>query len=753
MQLPHLRLPPRAPREAPSNGGRPEGQLNGEAPVNGGRGVEDPYAGADMPTVRRAVAVLLAVHTVLAPAFLLLLPSASDLRGWTSAVMACIVAGSALSAVWVASDRPLVTFNRLLAMSFLGILATFALVVVTGHLVPFAILFLVWIGCAAVQPRRGGLGLVALIAAATVAPSLAGAVTGEMSEAVGWAVLFAALGVVLTRYVSQVRRQRIELRSEERDARALAEAANRRVRDLQRVTDATLVHLPVDHMLRELLDRILKCLDLMHGAVLLGDPAAGTLRYAVSQGLGAQAGTGVGDGTVAGLAQRAASARGAVVVNELEPSAPLEERLVAAGVASAAAAPLRVGGDLLGILCVGAVDHEAFDEDDAAFLQLVADRVALAVDRTRMFESQRDIAETLQRSLLAGRLPRIPGARPAVRYFPGGAGLRVGGDWYDVLDLGRGRIGLAIGDVVGRGVRAASLMGKLRTAMQAYALEGHDPAAILERLHGLLEKEPGGPIATVLYLVLDPDAATVEFSNAGHLAPLVREGERGARFLSVAQAPPLGAASFARFELQSAQLDPEATIVLFTDGLVERRGVGLTERLERLRALVEAGPEDPEALCDAALAEMQGREELEDDVALLVVGLEPLPEDGMTLDFPAEPEVLAALRTLVERWLQRIGASPTDIYAIKAATMEACANSIEHAYRPGDAAFRVELGRADDDVTVTVRDFGRWREQRGTDRGRGLLLMDALMDSTEVTRTSQGSTVELRRHIEKVPIP
>ena len=409
--------------------------------------------------------------------------------------------------------------------------------------------------------------------------------------------------------------------------------------------------------------------------------------------------------------------------------------------------PLLVAGDVLGVLYVVTCHRRRFSEDDAAFLQLVADRVALAVERTRMFEGERQIAETLQRSLLADALPSIPDAAMAVRYLPGGAGMEVGGDWYDVLDLRDGRVGLAIGDVVGRGLRAATLMGKLRTTLQAYALEGHSPAGVLERLHHLLEGRAGDAIATVLYLVLDPDEGVAEVANAGHLPPLVRRPDGTAYYVRVPQSPPIGAVPYARFEQRRVEIDPEATLILFTDGLVERRGESISVGLEDLRRSVEAGPTEPEALCEAAIARVQDAGELEDDVALLALKLEPFPDEGFALEFPAEPDALATVRRVVERWLARTPASTSDVFAIKAATIEACANAIEHAYRPGDAAFRVEVANSGGDVSVTVRDSGRWRDPRGTERGRGLGMMDALMDSTDVARSPQGSTVRLRRRV------
>jgi anti-sigma regulatory factor (Ser/Thr protein kinase) len=177
------------------------------------------------------------------------------------------------------------------------------------------------------------------------------------------------------------------------------------------------------------------------------------------------------------------------------------------------------------------------------------------------------------------------------------------------------------------------------------------------------------------------------------------------------------------------------------------RGTSIELRLEELRRTVERGPADPDAMCETVLAAMLGDAERRDDAALLALRLSPLPADGFTLELPAEPEALSAARKALERWLGEAGTSRSDAHAIKVACGEACANAIEHAYRPGDAAFRIEARRLDSDVLIAVRDFGGWREPRGTDRGRGLPLMQALMDSVDVDRSSEGTTVRLRRRV------
>jgi anti-sigma regulatory factor (Ser/Thr protein kinase) len=304
-----------------------------------------------------------------------------------------------------------------------------------------------------------------------------------------------------------------------------------------------------------------------------------------------------------------------------------------------------------------------------------------------------------------------------------------------------------MGDVVGRGVRAAALMGKLRTSLEAYAFDGHSPEDVVERLHSLMERQHRADMATLLYVVIQPDRLSLELTSAGHLPMLVREPGGAAHFVARGTSPPLGALPFVRFQSSRVEIEPGSALILFTDGLVEVRGTSIELRLENLRRIVETGPSDPEALCDLLLSEMLGRDEPQDDVALLVLSVSRLPSQGFALDLPAEPEALSSVRHALDRWLSDAGTSRKDVHAIKVACGEACANAIEHAYRPGDAAFRIEASRADREVLITVRDFGGWREPRGTDRGRGLPMMEALMDSVQVDPSSQGTTVQLRRRL------
>jgi anti-sigma regulatory factor (Ser/Thr protein kinase) len=230
---------------------------------------------------------------------------------------------------------------------------------------------------------------------------------------------------------------------------------------------------------------------------------------------------------------------------------------------------------------------------------------------------------------------------------------------------------------------------------------------------------------------------------------LIRAPDGTARLAGRDPSPPLGALPFVRFDASRVEIEPGSTLILFTDGLVEVRGTSIEVRLEVLRRAVETAPADPEALCDALLIAMLGQEETRDDVALLALSVAPLPAEGFSLELPAEPEALSSARKALDRWLMEAGMSRRDAHAIKVASGEACANAIEHAYRPGDAAFRIEASRRDAEVLIMVRDFGGWRKPRGTDRGRGLPLMKALMDSVRVDPSSEGTMVQLRRRVEE----
>src|SRR5215212_2323645 len=227
---------------------------------------DDPYAGADMPSVRNAVGVLLLLHAALTVAFLPLAPPTTP-AGWIVGVIVVVL--SALGSAWALRAHSGVTFDRLLALAFVGLAAPVALELLSGKSVPYQLLFLVWVGCGAIHTTVRAVAFLATLALAALTPFLLRGVMGDLPEALAWTVLFIAVGLFLNGYVSHVRRQRLELRSGERRAQDLAQAATQRVRDLQWATDATLVHLPLEELLDELLRRIVQAMGQEHGSILL----------------------------------------------------------------------------------------------------------------------------------------------------------------------------------------------------------------------------------------------------------------------------------------------------------------------------------------------------------------------------------------------------------------------------------------------------------------------------------------------------
>ena len=280
--------------------------------------------------------------------------------------------------------------------------------------------------------------------------------------------------------------------------------------------------------------------------------------------------------------------------------------------------PLIAGGALLGVIHVGSFHPRPFDELDTMLLEVAADKIAGAL-QTAMAISERVAAGVLQRSLLPSALPRHPQIEFASRYAPAERG-DVGGDWYDAFQLRSGDVWVMAGDVTGHGLNPAIIMGRLRSAMRAYALLGMSPEDVLRGANRKLQFFEAGAMATVVCGVLSPPFREFRVCSAGHLPPIIAHRGEDARLLSVAQTPPLGVL---------AEIDPLAlrcpvqdgtTIVLYTDGLVERRGELITDGIERLRAVVRC--ERPERLCGEVMDALIGHYVPDDDVALLALQAE-----------------------------------------------------------------------------------------------------------------------------------
>jgi PAS domain S-box-containing protein len=513
----------------------------------------------------------------------------------------------------------------------------------------------------------------------------------------------------------------------EQAARAEAEHVAELVGGLQALVDAALAHRTLDDILRDLVTQVRGVLDADAATIYLADE-----RKQLTVG-------GSAPGDIPGgeeFANTVAESREALLVEDDAG----EEGGALVGV------PLLAEGEVTGVLVASASPPREFSSEDLTLLRLAAERVGLAIAHARVYEREHRIAETLQRSLLPDRLPSLPGFDVAARYLPAAAEAEVGGDWYDVIPIAGGAVGLVMGDVAGKGLAGASMVGRLRSALRAYALEGHGGARVVDQLNRLLWTEAEeSQMATMLYVIVDPAANVVRWVNAGHPAPLMIVGGE-AQFLEGAGSVPLGVLPFPTYKEVSTRMDPGSTLVLYTDGLVERPGEHIDDGMAQLAARVREAADDPDALCDHLLATLVPAGGPMDDVAILVLRNLPVP-DRFSAEFPAKPESLAPIRSMLRRWLSHAGAGELEIAEIITASGEAATNAIEHAGASGGTRFEVSGRRNGSEVEIAIRDQGSWREQRVGDHGRGFDLMRTLMDTVAVEPSPEGTTVSLRRRL------
>ena len=529
----------------------------------------------------------------------------------------------------------------------------------------------------------------------------------------------------------------------ERAAREKAEAALDELRALQELSDAALAHLDLDAMLLEVLERLRGALHTDTAAILLLDEESDELVARAARGLEEEVERGTRVPVGRGFAGRIAADRRVVEIPDLDHAEVVNPILREKGIKSMLGAPLVAGGEIRGVVHVATLKPRAFTEAEARLLQLAADRIAMALDHARLVR-ERDVALSLQQSLLPERLPEMPGLTLAARYRPGQGGL-VGGDWYDAIPLPDGGVGLAMGDVVSRGIRAASVMGQLRHVLRTRALEGDGPRALVEHMGEMVRGLERREMVTLGYLALDASGREIRHVSAGHPPALVVcNGE--ARFLDEARGMPLGAVAHPRYDEGSFRIDADSLIVLYTDGLIERRDRAIDEGMERLRTVALAAGSDPETVSQA-LSDDLIDDATEDDVALLVVRTVATRTGEFEVHLPAISSSLATLRRSLRQWLKENHADRDDIIEIMIAVGEAAGNAVEHAYGPGDATFDVHGSIDEAELEVVVRDYGNWRAPRGQNRGRGTMLMQQLMDDFEVRTTGDGTEVRMRRKL------
>ena len=285
--------------------------------------------------------------------------------------------------------------------------------------------------------------------------------------------------------------------------------------------------------------------------------------------------------------------------------------------------PLVIEGASVGSLRLATAPGRSFSTTERSLLQDAADRAALAIRRAQLHEEEHRIAVELQRGLIPKRLPEVRGVALAASYEVAGLGVQVGGDWYDAFAIPDGQLGIVVGDVTGRGIRAASAMGQLRTLTRAFALGGDgrrtpgDALTLLNRHQLALGDEQ---LFTIVYAILDPEQGTIAWANGGHPPPLLRAADGTCRYVEGGNG--LMGVEDSVYETFEEPIGPNTTIVLYTDGLVERRGESLDAGLERLANAACFGPEEPEQLCEHIVAQLlEPGSERYDDVTAVVARL------------------------------------------------------------------------------------------------------------------------------------
>lgn len=394
-----------------------------------------------------------------------------------------------------------------------------------------------------------------------------------------------------------------------------ARSSDEKLRRLQSIADAALSRLGVEELLAELLDRTRDLLDADTAVILLVDSTGTELVATAAKGLEEEVQQGfrlrVGDG----FAGRVAAQQRPIAIEHVDHSNVVNPLLLTKGVTSVLGVPMINAGRLTGVLHVGALTHRHFTDDDVELLQLVADRASLAT-QARLSQLDRATTVALQNSLLPARPASIPGLDVAARYIPG-ADVGVGGDWYDLFTLPSGNVGIAIGDVAGSGLRAAVVMGRIRSALRAYAMETDDPADVLTRLDRKVQRFEPDAMATVLYAVFDADLRNLTLSSAGHLPPIIVTDRAPGNPLSLTPDLPLGAHENAPRHNIHVAVRCGDCLFLYTDGLVERRDRPITVGITRLATALTCGPAD--IMCATAMARLLDSQAASDDVAALAI--------------------------------------------------------------------------------------------------------------------------------------
>ena len=406
--------------------------------------------------------------------------------------------------------------------------------------------------------------------------------------------------------------------------------------------------------------------------------------------------------------------------------------------------PLIARGRVLGVLALR-LRYVRRTVAETGFLVDLADRAGLALENARLYEQERAIARTLQRSLLIGVMPSDARFVVENHYQAGAQDLEVGGDWYDAFMITKNKLALVVGDVVGRGIDAATTMGQLRSAIRALASAEAGPAELLKNLDRFVDRVESARMATVAYAEIALDTGEMTYACAGHLPPLLLEPANGPRYLLDGRSAPLGSRAGRRDRTEdTVRLSSGSRLLLYTDGLIERRNRPIDRGFELLAREWARRRDAPLPGLAAAMADLLVGPDHADDVCLLCVTLGS--EERLERSIGADPMQIALLRKDLRGWLTSHGVDEESAQAVLLACSEAVANAIEHGYRD-DPFGQVEVTAtvAPDAVEIRVADRGSWRPPLDdVARGRGLQLIRQVMDHVAFDR-SEGTTVTMRR--------
>lgn len=386
----------------------------------------------------------------------------------------------------------------------------------------------------------------------------------------------------------------------------------------------------------------------------------------------------------------------------------------------------------------------------------IDDQKSSEVSYARLYERERRIADTLQRALLPPNLPRVPGLTLDAVYQPDTDEAKVGGDWYDAFDLGDGRIALSIGDVGGHGLEAAVLMGRVREAMRAAAIEVQDPSHVLRLANATVEMAEPITIVTALFAVLDRLTMQLSYASAGHPPPLLATPDGQIVALDNPDIP-LGLAVpsvTGEWATREVILSPGSILAFYTDGLIEADR-DLLSAEKRMRDALERqarGTQQRSALSLVASTIVGGQR---DDIAVLTVATSSTPARDIEVTLPCNAISARRARHIVARTLREAGIAHERAFDLLVAVGEAANNAVEHAARLGSEQFTLRVRRRTASIVVEVADRGGWVPRfempHGptilSDRGRGLSLMYALTDDVQLERTEDGTTVRLAMNL------